>query len=619
MERPLPRRRAPLLARRRRPCAPELAARLPGSADLFDHRRRRPWASVNFVTAHDGFTLHDLVSYDDKHNEANGEDNRDGTNDNHSSTGASRAETDDPDDPSPRATRSSARCWRRCLASARHADAAGRRRDSAAPRAATTTPTARTTRSAGSTGRWPPTPEAEALRRFTRALIALRRRLPPLRPAIFLHGATELRPGLNDIAWFDEHGQPMTPEAWNETEARTLALRRAADGGGRQRRRDAAAAERRQRRPRLRAAAAAAGLARGARQRPSGRRRAAGAGRGRCRSPPHGAVLLAASLHHDRLRAADPLGRDAARPRPHPLPALGAGCAAGGAGDRAARAAADDTRRAMAGSRWRPRSAPARATASASRPTWRCPTRRRGCRRATCTTPPSSSIPRAYRLAAAGLARPALARDGAVRAACRRHGRLRRRAGGAAAAARPRRHRDRADADRRFPGARNWGYDGVLPYAPDTAYGTPDELKALVDAAHGLGLMVFLDVVYNHFGPDGTYLHAYAKRVLRRGRPHALGRRHRFPPAAGARLLRGERAVLAERVPLRRAALRRGACDRRGRLAGRAGRRASAARSRTATSTWCWRTSTTAPPPAARRRASTRSGTTTATTSCTRC
>ncbi len=62
-----------------------------------------------------------------------------------------------------------------------------------------------------------------------------------------------------------------------------------------------------------------------------------------------------------------------------------------------------------------------------------------------------------------------------------------------------------------FPGKRNWGYDGVLPYAPDAAYGTPDDLKRLVDAAHDLGLMVFLDVVYNHFGPDGNYLHAYAK------------------------------------------------------------------------------------------------------------
>jgi maltooligosyltrehalose trehalohydrolase len=68
-----------------------------------------------------------------------------------------------------------------------------------------------------------------------------------------------------------------------------------------------------------------------------------------------------------------------------------------------------------------------------------------------------------------------------------------------------------------FPGRHNWGYDGVLPYAPDRAYGTPDELKALVDAAHGEGLMMFLDVVYNHFGPDGAYLHAYASDFFDEG------------------------------------------------------------------------------------------------------
>lgn len=61
-----------------------------------------------------------------------------------------------------------------------------------------------------------------------------------------------------------------------------------------------------------------------------------------------------------------------------------------------------------------------------------------------------------------------------------------------------------------FPGRWNWGYDGVLPYAPDHRYGRPDDLKALIDAAHQRGLMVFLDVVYNHFGPDGNYLGRYA-------------------------------------------------------------------------------------------------------------
>jgi maltooligosyltrehalose trehalohydrolase len=57
-----------------------------------------------------------------------------------------------------------------------------------------------------------------------------------------------------------------------------------------------------------------------------------------------------------------------------------------------------------------------------------------------------------------------------------------------------------------FSGARNWGYDGVLLYAPDSSYGRPEDLKALIDAAHERGLMVFLDVVYNHFGPEGNYL-----------------------------------------------------------------------------------------------------------------
>jgi malto-oligosyltrehalose trehalohydrolase len=61
-----------------------------------------------------------------------------------------------------------------------------------------------------------------------------------------------------------------------------------------------------------------------------------------------------------------------------------------------------------------------------------------------------------------------------------------------------------------FGGDRGWGYDGVLLYAPHRAYGTPEELKAFVDTAHALGLMVLLDVVYNHFGPAGNYLHAYA-------------------------------------------------------------------------------------------------------------
>ena len=61
-----------------------------------------------------------------------------------------------------------------------------------------------------------------------------------------------------------------------------------------------------------------------------------------------------------------------------------------------------------------------------------------------------------------------------------------------------------------FPGRWNWGYDGVLMFAPDSSYGRPEDLKALIDAAHARGIMVFLDVVYNHFGPEGNYLHRIA-------------------------------------------------------------------------------------------------------------
>jgi maltooligosyltrehalose trehalohydrolase len=72
-----------------------------------------------------------------------------------------------------------------------------------------------------------------------------------------------------------------------------------------------------------------------------------------------------------------------------------------------------------------------------------------------------------------------------------------------------------------FPGDRNWGYDGVLPYAPSQSYGRPEDLKRLVNSAHARDLMVFLDVVYNHFGPEGNYLWLYA--------PEFFTERHRTP------------------------------------------------------------------------------------------
>lgn len=76
-----------------------------------------------------------------------------------------------------------------------------------------------------------------------------------------------------------------------------------------------------------------------------------------------------------------------------------------------------------------------------------------------------------------------------------------------------------------FPGARGWGYDGVFQFAPFAGYGRPEDLKALVEQAHALGLMVFLDVVYNHFGPEGNYLHLYAEQFFTE--------RHHTPWGAG--------------------------------------------------------------------------------------
>ena len=136
-------------------------------------------------------------------------------------------------------------------------------------------------------------------------------------------------------------------------------------------------------------------------------------------------------------------------------------------------------------------------------------------------------------------------------------------------------HRHRAHAGGAFPGRRNWGYDGVLPFAPDATYGRPEDLKALVDAAHGRGLMVLLDVVYNHFGPEGAYIHAIAPAYLHRPLQNAMGggdqlRRRAFRPGPG--VPHPQRPLLDRGIPPRRPA---------------AGRRARA--SSTTARRICWR------------------------------
>ena len=89
-----------------------------------------------------------------------------------------------------------------------------------------------------------------------------------------------------------------------------------------------------------------------------------------------------------------------------------------------------------------------------------------------------------------------------------------------------------------FPGSRNWGYDGVALFAPARCYGTPDDLRPLVDTAHALGLGVFLDVVYNHLGPDGAYLSAFS--------PYYFTERHHTPWGAGLNFDGDQSAMVRE-------------------------------------------------------------------------
>ena len=84
-----------------------------------------------------------------------------------------------------------------------------------------------------------------------------------------------------------------------------------------------------------------------------------------------------------------------------------------------------------------------------------------------------------------------------------------------------------------FPGQRGWGYDGVLPFAPESTYGSPGDLKAFIDAAHRRGLAVMLDVVYNHFGPEGNYLHRYAPQFFSADQHTPWGAALNFEPRQG--------------------------------------------------------------------------------------
>ncbi|WP_345250474.1 glycogen debranching protein GlgX [Pigmentiphaga soli] len=210
---------------------PDLATRLAGSGDLFNHQHRRPWASINFVTAHDGFTLRDLVSYQVKHNEANGEANRDGRDDNLSSNWGAEGETGDAGIRATRATVS-----RAMLATVMFShgtpmllggDEFGRtQRGNNNAYCQDNEVSWFDWRLAGSD-------EGRALQAFVGRLAALRRAHPSLRGIRYVARDRTVAPGVPEMLWFDREGRQLWDEAWRDPEARALGLWRAApDAGG---------------------------------------------------------------------------------------------------------------------------------------------------------------------------------------------------------------------------------------------------------------------------------------------------------------------------------------------------------------------------------------------------
>jgi isoamylase len=203
----------------------ELAARLTGSSDLFEHRSRRPWASVNYITSHDGYTLTDLVSYAERHNEANGEGNRDGHSENYSANWGGEGPTDDPDI---RATRQ--RVQRAMLATLfvslgtpmlLGGDEFGR------TQGGNNNAYCQDNEISWFDWNLAASPEGQALTAFVARLAELRRRYPVLRSGHFLHGKKELVAGVFDIQWVDTQGNINSGEAWNNPEKRLLGMRRA--------------------------------------------------------------------------------------------------------------------------------------------------------------------------------------------------------------------------------------------------------------------------------------------------------------------------------------------------------------------------------------------------------
>jgi glycogen operon protein len=199
---------------------PEFASRITASADLFNKRGRKPWASVNFITAHDGFTLRDLVSYNEKHNEANGEGNRDGHSNNLSWNHGVEGPTDDPEIKELRL-----RQIRNFLATLFFSqgtpmllagDEFGRTQNG--------NNNAYAQDSEIGWIDWNTDEEGLSLLEFTRRVIALRQSQPMLRRGRFVTGAYNEELGVKDATWLTPAGAEMTDAEWSDGIAKCLGV-----------------------------------------------------------------------------------------------------------------------------------------------------------------------------------------------------------------------------------------------------------------------------------------------------------------------------------------------------------------------------------------------------------
>ena len=198
----------------------ELAARLTGSSDLYQDDGRRPYASINFLIAHDGFTLHDLVSYNDKHNEANGEEGKDGDNNNHSWNCGAEGPTDDPEVNALRR-----RQQRNLLATLLLSqgvpmlcggDEYGRTQQG--------NNNAYCQDNEISWFNWERSPEEQAQEDFTARLIALRHEHPIFRRPKFFQGREVRGAGVKDVMWLNPGGTEMGDDEWGTHFVKTLGM-----------------------------------------------------------------------------------------------------------------------------------------------------------------------------------------------------------------------------------------------------------------------------------------------------------------------------------------------------------------------------------------------------------